>query len=360
MIEIQPIERVDMTHRIDQIRRRIAAIEEKIGMVGGDFQTTLEREIARQAKIATKPTQAVAEAQKIPGATRPVNENEAANSAKVAQALREAEKVKNQPTPAADRAKVVPPVREPERVEINPNPPVERNSEPVVNPLPGEDALPNKINQPQRTPAQIDRVEYPDTELEVPSRDDDKVVKDISFSTDTELVDVDDFIMQTARDYGVDPQIVKGIVEYVNQQQTLPAQIEPTELSEVEPAEITSVEDLITRTAYEYGVDPQLVKAIAIAESDMNQDEISPVGAIGVMQLMPETAAGLGVNPYDTRENIAGGTKYLKQMLDTFNGDVPLAVAAYNAGPGAVKRYGGIPPYSETKNYVGRVMDMYQ
>ena len=121
-----------------------------------------------------------------------------------------------------------------------------------------------------------------------------------------------------------------------------------------------STEDLLTQAAHEHGVDPQLVKAIAIAESDMNQNEISPVGAIGVMQLMPETAAGLGVNPYDEAENIDGGTRFLKQMLDTFDGNVPLAVAAYNAGPGAVKKYGGIPPYSETQNYVGRVMDLFR
>ena len=102
------------------------------------------------------------------------------------------------------------------------------------------------------------------------------------------------------------------------------------------------------------------MRAVAIAESDMNQNEISPVGAIGVMQLMPETAESLGVDPYDEGENIVGGVMYLRQMLDTFDGDVPLAVAAYNAGPGAVKRYGGIPPYSETRNYVGRVMDLFQ
>ncbi|MBR6888453.1 MAG: lytic transglycosylase domain-containing protein [Selenomonadaceae bacterium] len=156
--------------------------------------------------------------------------------------------------------------------------------------------------------------------------------------------------MQTAAAYGVDPQTVKGIVEYINQRQYAPAQVD----------ESTATEDLIEQAAYRYGVDPQLVRAIAIAESDMNQDEISPVGAIGVMQLMPETAESLGVNPYDTIENIAGGTRYLKQMLETFNGNIPLAVAAYNAGPGAVQRYGGIPPYSETQNYVGRVMDLFR
>ncbi|MCR5834118.1 MAG: lytic transglycosylase domain-containing protein [Selenomonadaceae bacterium] len=127
-----------------------------------------------------------------------------------------------------------------------------------------------------------------------------------------------------------------------------------------EDAEQIPIEDIIMQTAAEYGVDPKLVKAIAIAESNMNQEAISPVGAVGVMQLMPETAEDLGVDPYDKSDNIVGGTRYIRQMLDTFDGNVPLAVAAYNAGPGAVKRYGGIPPYSETKNYVGKVMDLYQ
>ncbi len=333
MIEIQGIERVEMTQRIDQIRRRIAAIEEQIGMarLGQSFQTTLEREMARQAQ-AVQPTQAVADTQK----TQPVNENAAANAAKVTQALREG-------TP-------------------NPKPPVTKDikpAEPTANPLPGAEALPEKSTPPQQNPPTIERVEFPDTELEVPSRD-DKVFEDTNLSADAELISIDDFVLQTARAYGVDPQVVQGIVEYVTGQKA-PAQVELAESADLaETAEITSVEDLIIQTAHEYGVDPQLVRAIATAESNMNQDEISPVGAIGVMQLMPETAAGLGVDPYDTSDNIAGGTKYLKQMLDTFDGNVPLAVAAYNAGPGAVKRYGGIPPYSETKNYVGRVMDMYQ
>ena len=121
-----------------------------------------------------------------------------------------------------------------------------------------------------------------------------------------------------------------------------------------------TTEEMLTSAAKRHGVDPRLVKAVAIAESNMNQDEISEVGAIGVMQLMPETAEGLGVNPYDEQENIEGGTIFLKRMLDKFDGDVRLAVAAYNAGPGAVQRYGGVPPYGETQAYVGRVLGIYE
>ena len=78
------------------------------------------------------------------------------------------------------------------------------------------------------------------------------------------------------------------------------------------------------------------------------------------MQLMPDTAAALGVNPYDEKQNIEGGTHYLKQMLDTFGGDMKKAIAAYNAGPQAVKDYDGVPPYAETQNYVNKVLDLYQ
>ena len=123
---------------------------------------------------------------------------------------------------------------------------------------------------------------------------------------------------------------------------------------------ILSTEEMLEAAAAKYNVDPKLVRAVAIAESDLNQSAISSKGAIGVMQLMPETARSLGVDPYDVQQNIDGGTRYLKQLLDSFNGDVQKAIAAYNAGSGAVRRYGGIPPYAETQRYVGRVMDLYR
>lgn len=117
---------------------------------------------------------------------------------------------------------------------------------------------------------------------------------------------------------------------------------------------------LIKEAAARYQVDPRLVAAVAQTESGGNQEAVSPAGAVGVMQLMPETAAGLGVNPYDKRQNIEGGAKYLRQMMDTFGGDVQKAVAAYNAGPQAVKEYNGIPPYRETRDYVNKVLDIYR
>ena len=116
----------------------------------------------------------------------------------------------------------------------------------------------------------------------------------------------------------------------------------------------------IQEAAAKYGLDSRLVAAVAQAESSGNQNEVSEAGAVGVMQLMPDTAAALGVNPYDEKQNIEGGAHSLKQMLDTFGGDVKKAVAAYNAGPQAVKDYKGVPPYAETQNYVNKVLDLYQ
>ena len=116
----------------------------------------------------------------------------------------------------------------------------------------------------------------------------------------------------------------------------------------------------IHAAAAKYAVDPKLISAVAEVESGGNQSAVSPAGAVGIMQLMPETAAGLGVNPYDMKSNVEGGAKYLREMLDTFDGDVKKAVAAYNAGPNAVKAYGGVPPYAETQNYVNNVLDIYR
>ncbi|WP_199883692.1 lytic transglycosylase domain-containing protein [Anaerosinus massiliensis] len=120
------------------------------------------------------------------------------------------------------------------------------------------------------------------------------------------------------------------------------------------------IASLIDQAAHKYGVDPSLVNAVAKTESNYTADAVSDAGAVGIMQLMPATADSLGVkNIYDPRDNIEGGVKYIKQLLNTFDGDVSKAVAAYNAGPQAVKNYNGIPPYAETQNYVRKVLDLY-
>ncbi len=107
-----------------------------------------------------------------------------------------------------------------------------------------------------------------------------------------------------------------------------------------------------------HGVDPDLLAAVAWTESNFDPHAVSHAGALGLMQIMPGTAAGLGVDPRDPMQAIDGAARYLRQQLDRF-GRVDLALAAYNAGPGAVERYGGIPPYDETTAYVTRVLGRY-
>jgi soluble lytic murein transglycosylase-like protein len=119
-----------------------------------------------------------------------------------------------------------------------------------------------------------------------------------------------------------------------------------------------TIEKSILNAARRYNLPPGLIKGVIRAESNFQIAAVSHAGAQGLMQLMPATAKELGVrNPFDIEENIDGGARYLRQMLDSFGGDVKVALAAYNAGPGAVERYGGrIPPYQETEEYVDRVL----
>lgn len=119
------------------------------------------------------------------------------------------------------------------------------------------------------------------------------------------------------------------------------------------------IENLIVTAALDYDLDPRLVQAVMQVESGFNPTALSNKGAMGLMQLMPQTAQILQVSdPWDPEQNVRGGVKYLKQMLDRFR-DLELALAAYNAGPEAVERHGGIPPFQETQQYVRKVLKLY-
>ena len=129
-------------------------------------------------------------------------------------------------------------------------------------------------------------------------------------------------------------------------------------ISQPMPAYLSAI---MTEAAARHGVDPRLLAAVAARESRFNANAVSHVGACGVMQLMPATAHYLGVaNVFDARENVMAGARYLRMLLDTFHGDLDLTLAAYNAGPGAVQRYNGVPPFAETRAYVASIRSNYE
>ncbi len=128
--------------------------------------------------------------------------------------------------------------------------------------------------------------------------------------------------------------------------------------SEAETVSKVTIKELIVKHSMEMGLDPALALSIAKAESGFSHEKKSRYGAVGVFQLMPSTAKKMGYNPYQLHENIKGGIAYYKKMYKMF-GSTELALAAYNAGPGNVKRYNGIPPFSETKKFVSSIMNNY-
>ena len=129
------------------------------------------------------------------------------------------------------------------------------------------------------------------------------------------------------------------------------------------PVKRATPQELVDRVAEQHGIPAALVHAVVKAESAYRQDAISPKGAIGMMQLMPATAASLNANPYDAEQNVEAGTRYLRQLLiqyQDYPDQVKRALAAYNAGPGAVQKYNGVPPYRETQLYVHKVVETYR
>lgn len=161
-------------------------------------------------------------------------------------------------------------------------------------------------------------------------------------------------------------EIQSSTVSAFEQEEYAPAAAPPPEVPappKIAPIPRLTPQELVTRAALLAGLPPAFVHSIARAESGYREDAVSPKGAIGLMQLMPKTAAGLDADPHDPAQNAEAGARYLRDLLRKYENDphqVSKAVAAYNAGPGAVDKYHGIPPYRETIQYVNRVLKQYE